>query len=310
MQTNAVTAIELVTADGRLVRADHEHEPELFWALRGGGGNFGVVTAIEFAVLPVRELYAGALFFRSSRPPTSCTRGPSCCRACPRRSPRGPTSCTSRRCRSSPRRSAGARSRSSWPRSSAPRPRARAAAAAAPAALPSSTRSRCSRRPGSATWRWTRATRCPSAAPTPCSTRCRRPRSRTSRGSPARARRSRWSQLRHMGGALSRHAAGRRSPRDAPRRDLRVRPRRRPRRRPRSRASASELGALLGRGRPRTASATTRTSSSSPPDTSGFFDPETWERLRGVKALYDPQDLFKGNHHIPRPLARACSVKS
>ncbi len=39
-------------------------------------------------------------------------------------------------------------------------------------------------------------------------------------------------------------------------------------------------------------------------DASAFFDPETWERLRRVKALYDPQDLFKGNHHIP-PAERA-----
>jgi len=63
MQTNAVTALELVTADGTLVRADADHHPDLFWALRGGGGNFGVVTAIEFAVQPLDELYAGALFF-------------------------------------------------------------------------------------------------------------------------------------------------------------------------------------------------------------------------------------------------------
>ncbi|MEA2123703.1 MAG: hypothetical protein QOI80_485 [Solirubrobacteraceae bacterium] len=63
MQTNAVTAIELVTADGELRRVDHDHEPDLFWALRGGGGNFGVVTAIEFSVVPCDELYAGALFF-------------------------------------------------------------------------------------------------------------------------------------------------------------------------------------------------------------------------------------------------------
>ena len=49
LQTNSVTAIELVTADGRAARVDAEHEPELFWALRGGNGNFGVVTAIEFA---------------------------------------------------------------------------------------------------------------------------------------------------------------------------------------------------------------------------------------------------------------------
>jgi hypothetical protein len=67
MQTNAVTAIELVTADGRHVRTDPEHEPELFWALRGGNGNFGVVTALEFAVQPVRELYAGAMFFPVAR---------------------------------------------------------------------------------------------------------------------------------------------------------------------------------------------------------------------------------------------------
>jgi len=67
MQTNAVTAIELVTADGSFVRADATHEPELFWALRGGGGNFGVVTAIEFEVLPVQGVYSGALFFEVER---------------------------------------------------------------------------------------------------------------------------------------------------------------------------------------------------------------------------------------------------
>ena len=67
LQTNSVTAIELVTADGHLVRTDACHEPDLFWALRGGGGNFGVVTAIEFAVYPVKELYAGAMFFPLER---------------------------------------------------------------------------------------------------------------------------------------------------------------------------------------------------------------------------------------------------
>jgi FAD/FMN-containing dehydrogenase len=67
LQTNAVTALELVTADGDIVRADGEHHPDLFWALRGGGGNFGAVTAIEFAVHPVDELYAGAMFFPFER---------------------------------------------------------------------------------------------------------------------------------------------------------------------------------------------------------------------------------------------------
>jgi FAD/FMN-containing dehydrogenase len=63
LQTNAVTAIELVTADGELVRADRDNEPELFWALRGGGGNFGVVTALEFDLFPIAEVYAGMLLF-------------------------------------------------------------------------------------------------------------------------------------------------------------------------------------------------------------------------------------------------------
>jgi hypothetical protein len=39
-----------------------------------------------------------------------------------------------------------------------------------------------------------------------------------------------------------------------------------------------------------------------PADASAFFDPDTWTRLREVKALYDPQDLFKGNHHVPPAL--------
>ena len=62
-----VHAIELVTADGRLVRADREHEPDLFWALRGGGGSFGVVTAIEFGLFPVRQMYAGHLWYPIER---------------------------------------------------------------------------------------------------------------------------------------------------------------------------------------------------------------------------------------------------
>jgi FAD/FMN-containing dehydrogenase len=63
LSTNSVTAIEVVTADGRLRRADLDHEPELFWALRGGGGNFGIVTALEIQLYPISEIYAGVLFF-------------------------------------------------------------------------------------------------------------------------------------------------------------------------------------------------------------------------------------------------------
>jgi FAD/FMN-containing dehydrogenase len=58
---NSVTAVELVTADGQVLRADRENKPDLFWALRGGGGSFGVVTALELELFPVPELYAGML---------------------------------------------------------------------------------------------------------------------------------------------------------------------------------------------------------------------------------------------------------
>jgi FAD/FMN-containing dehydrogenase len=61
IQTNSVTAIELITAEGEHTRVDADHDPELFWALRGGGGNFGVVTALEFKLYPVDALYGGML---------------------------------------------------------------------------------------------------------------------------------------------------------------------------------------------------------------------------------------------------------
>jgi len=67
LASNRVRAIELVTADGVAVRADREHEPDLFWALRGGGGSFGVVTAIELELLPISEIYAGLLWFPLER---------------------------------------------------------------------------------------------------------------------------------------------------------------------------------------------------------------------------------------------------
>jgi hypothetical protein len=63
LATNSVTAIELVTADGQLRRVDVDNDPELFWGLRGGGGNFGVVTALEVQLYEIPEIYAGVLFF-------------------------------------------------------------------------------------------------------------------------------------------------------------------------------------------------------------------------------------------------------
>ena len=64
---NQVTAIEVVTASGDFVRADWANEPDLFWALRGGGGAFGIVTAIEFNLFPLEEVYAGILWYPVDR---------------------------------------------------------------------------------------------------------------------------------------------------------------------------------------------------------------------------------------------------
>jgi FAD/FMN-containing dehydrogenase len=61
--TNSVTAVELVTADGELVRADAEQHADLFWAVRGGGGSFGVVTALEFRLYPLPDVFAGMMLW-------------------------------------------------------------------------------------------------------------------------------------------------------------------------------------------------------------------------------------------------------
>jgi len=63
LSTNSIAAIELITADGRLRRVDAVDDPDLFWALRGGGGNFGIVTALEVELHSIPDIYAGVLFF-------------------------------------------------------------------------------------------------------------------------------------------------------------------------------------------------------------------------------------------------------
>jgi FAD/FMN-containing dehydrogenase len=55
----SVRLAEVVTSDGRLLQVTEQSHPDLFWGLRGGGGNFGIVTALEFELYPVREVFGG-----------------------------------------------------------------------------------------------------------------------------------------------------------------------------------------------------------------------------------------------------------
>ena len=63
LATNSILAVEIVTADGQVRRVDHDSDHDLFWAVRGGGGNFGLVTALELRLYPIADAYAGMLLW-------------------------------------------------------------------------------------------------------------------------------------------------------------------------------------------------------------------------------------------------------
>ena len=64
---DSLLAVDIVTASGRVLRASASEHPDLFWGVRGGGGNFGIVTAFEFQLHPVGQLLAGKVVYPVSR---------------------------------------------------------------------------------------------------------------------------------------------------------------------------------------------------------------------------------------------------
>lgn len=58
-----LVSVEIVTAEGRTLTASPREHDDLFWAIRGGGGNFGIVTSFQFRLHPLKEVFAGPLFY-------------------------------------------------------------------------------------------------------------------------------------------------------------------------------------------------------------------------------------------------------
>lgn len=58
-----VVRLTMVRADGRVITVDAENEPDLFWAVRGGKSNFGIVTTLEFGLVPVTDVYGSSIYF-------------------------------------------------------------------------------------------------------------------------------------------------------------------------------------------------------------------------------------------------------
>ncbi|GAA1015984.1 oxidoreductase [Acrocarpospora pleiomorpha] len=297
MQANAVTAIELVTAEGHLIRTDPAHEPELFWALRGGGGNFGIVTAIEFAVHPVRELYSGAMFFPIERTSEILHAWTDLLPALPEEITTWATILHFPPLPSVPEMFRGRSFIIVMAAFLGTEPDGRELlrplrllgpemdtfATQPPAAL-----SELAMDPPDPLPYWTTTAlidEMPSAAIENVA-RIAGP------GSPLT-----MVQFRHMGGALARHEPGAGARATLPGHiavfglgvvpEAAAKP-----------AVLAELEALSAVFAPHRVGDYLNFVEE-PADGSAFFDTDTWNRLRRVKALYDPDDLFRGNHHIP-----------
>jgi FAD/FMN-containing dehydrogenase len=297
MQANAVTAIELVTAEGHLVRTDAVHEPELFWALRGGGGNFGVVTAIEFAVHPVPELYAGALFYPLERTaevfhawnellpglPEEITSWANVIHF-----PPFPELPEAVRGRSFAIVMAAFLGSEADGRELLQPLRELGAEMDTFAMQPPAVLGDLAMDPVDPLPFWTAHSLVDELSGSAIDDIA---------GLAGPGSTLVLLQLRHMGGALARREPGAGARATLPGEicvfsvglvpDAATEP-----------ATVAQLEALTATVAPHRVGDYPNFVEE-PTDASAFFDPETWERLRRVKALYDPQDLFKGNHHVP-----------
>jgi FAD/FMN-containing dehydrogenase len=72
---DSLAAVQLVTADGRLIGADAAEHADLFWALRGGGGNFGVAVGFDFTAQPVTSVHFGEISYQPATCPGSSRAG-------------------------------------------------------------------------------------------------------------------------------------------------------------------------------------------------------------------------------------------
>jgi FAD/FMN-containing dehydrogenase len=80
---DSLEAAEIVTADGRALRVSAQEHPDLFWALRGGGGNFGVVTAFEFRAQPLRTVVGGMAIYDLAESESVLTKWAAAMRSAP-----------------------------------------------------------------------------------------------------------------------------------------------------------------------------------------------------------------------------------
>ena len=143
LSAESVLAVEVVTADGTLVRADRTQNTDLFWALRGGGGGLGVVVAMEIALYEVEELVAGMMIWPWERSEEVLTAYVEWAETAPNYGQRVGPDAADPAAAGHPRvHSAAARSSSSTAPCSAPRTRRTRSWRRSASSLPRSTRSR------------------------------------------------------------------------------------------------------------------------------------------------------------------------